>query len=207
MTPEMPARIARLPRDRHDRPVPWFVAWVDDAPDFRVIGPGRLRDAIRFDLCWICGHRRGRNAAFVIGPMCVINRVSAEPGSHLDCAVYAAQACPFLTTPRMRRRDSRLPDGHADPAGMMIRRNPGVAVVWVSRTARPFPVGDGVLFDVGDPVDVRWYAEGRPATRAEVLESIDTGLPLLLAEAEHDGADAVAALHAQHDRAMALLPS
>jgi len=44
----------------------------------------------------------------------------------------------------------------------------------------------GTLLDVGDCHSVTWWAEGRPATRAEVLTSIVTGLPALMAQ---DGRD------------------
>lgn len=205
--PPMPPRIARLPRNKAGFPVPDFVAWIDGVPDFRVLGPGKLRDAVRFRTCWLCGEPLGANAAFVIGPMCAINRVSAEPPSHRDCADYAARACPFLTTPGMRRRDAGLPDDAREPDGIMIRRNPGVALVWVSRNWRIRP--DLQLWTVGDPVETRWYAEGRPATRAEVLASINTGLPILRAECERDPrpAAALAELDRQHARALELVPA
>lgn len=94
--PPMPPRVAQLPLDP-DRgyPVPWFAAWFDadgqpcergqGKPDYRVVHPEDVRDAHRFELCWICGGRRGAFATFVIGPMCAVNRTSAEPPSHLDC--------------------------------------------------------------------------------------------------------------------------
>lgn len=205
--PAPPRRMARLPRNKAGYVVPWFVAFVDGVPDFRVIAPGKLADAIRFRTCWLCGDPLGANAAFVIGPMCAINRVSAEPPSHRDCADYAARACPFLTTPKMVRRDGRLPDDAREPDGIMIRRNPGVALVWVSRNWRLRP---GLqLWTVGDPIETRWYAEGRPATRDEVLASIDSGLPILRAEAEKDPtpASALAELDRQHARALELVPA
>jgi hypothetical protein len=187
--------------------VPWFVAWINGVPDFRVIGENKLSDASRFRCCWLCGGPLGGNAAFVIGPMCAINRVSAEPPSHRDCADYAARACPFLTTPGMRRRDTALPEGATDPDGIMIRRNPGVALVWITRTWRLQP--HYRLYDVGDPAEIRWYAEGRPATRTEILAAIDTGLPLLRAEAEADKRprEALAELDRQHAHALALVPA
>lgn len=204
--PAPPPRIARLPRNTAGYPVPWFVAWIDGTPDFRVVGPGKLDDAVRFSQCWLCGDTLGSFAAFVIGPMCAVNRVSPEPPSHRDCATYAAQACPFLTTPGMRRRDSSLPDGATDPDGIMIARNPGVALVWVSRRWRMQPRYR--LFDVGDPVETLWYAQGREATRDEVLAAIDSGMPLLRAEAERDRRPdaALAELNRQHERALQLVP-
>lgn len=207
MTPniELPEAMRRLPTDKHGRPVPWFVAWIDGVPDFRVVGESKITDAVRFDLCWVCGRRRGRFATFVIGPMCAVNRVSAEPPSHADCAAYSARACPFLTRPTMRRRETGLDElDTADPAGHMIERNPGVALLWTSRTWRLTP---DRLFGVGEPTDVRWYAEGRAATREEVLTSIDAGLPLLREMAEKDGPRAERQLEAMHERALELVPS
>ncbi len=199
--------MAHLPRDKHGRPVPWFVAWIDGQPDFRVIGPGKIADAVRCGLCWLCGGTLGSWKAFVIGPMCAINRVSAEPPSHRDCAVYAAQACPFLTTPAMTRRDRHLPAETGDPAGTMIRRNPGVTLIWITRSYKPFRAQGGILFQVGQPVETLWYAEGRPATRAEVLASIESGLPILHAQAEAEGPDAVRELEQMTDQARALIPA
>ena len=186
---QTPPAIDRLPRDKHGRPIPWFVH-VDEngAPDFRVIRRGGITDALRFELCWVCGRHRGRHAAFVIGPMCAVNRVSAEPPAHLECALYSAQACPFLTTPAMRRRERGLDEmGVVDPAGEMIPRNPGVALVWSSRSWSTFPDPDGHLrLDIGDPTATSWWAHGRPATREEVLTSIESGLPLLQAACDRD---------------------
>lgn len=207
MTIPMPARIARLPRDKHGRPIPWFVHRdADGVPDFRVVRYNGIPDALRFDLCWVCGQRRGAWAAFVIGPMCAVNRVSPEPPSHRDCAVFSARACPFLANPQMRRRDRNLPEGTELPAGEMITRNPGVALVWVTRDWRPRRVDNGLLFGLGDPTETLWYAHGRDATRAEVLTSIQTGMPLLLQTAEKDGADAVAELEAQRRAVDVFLP-
>jgi hypothetical protein len=202
-----PKRIARLAHDKHGRPVPWFVAWIDGQPDFRVVAPGKIQDAVNLGQCWVCGGILGGWKAFVIGPMCAINRVSAEPPSHRDCAIYSATHCPFLTKPQMRRRESGVPEEAHSPAGTMIPRNPGVALVWVTRSFEPLRTPDGgVLFTVGDPVDVMWFAEGRKATRAEVEASIDSGLPILRTEADKEGPAAVADLEAMHREALTLLP-
>lgn len=209
----MPGQVAALARDRHGRPVPWFVH-VDDAgvPDFRVIRLDGIPDAVRFGLCWVCGRPRGRHAAFVIGPMCAVNRVSAEPPSHLACATYAARACPFLSTPGMVRRERALPENRVAAPGQATARNPGVALVWSSRTWSLFTVPHGAgqpgqLFDVGEPTALAWYARGRAATRAEVLASIESGLPLLRAEAEREGRGAPAQLAREVTAALALVPT
>lgn len=217
--PELPARLADLARTREGYPVPWFVAWIDpvdgreraglhepltperlaslyDArvvlPDFRIIGAGKLGHAHERGLCWICGNvRHRRRNAFVVGPMCAVNRISAEPPSHPECATYAAQACPFLANPTMVRRQGHRPAAAGKPAGEMIERNPGVALVWVTKSyetvADRTPDGSpGMLFRMGDPLATLWYAHGRSATRAEVLASFESGFPTLLAAAEDD---------------------
>jgi hypothetical protein len=205
--PEIPSRIAKLPKDHRGFPVPWFVTWIDGQPDFRIVTPSRIVDATRNKRCWICGEQLGRFMAFVIGPMCAINRVSGEPPSHRECAEFAARACPFLTQPRMKRNGKDLPCGHSDGPGIAIKRNPGVALVWVTKRYRPFQVDGGLLFNVGVPVETLWFTEGRPATRDEVLASIESGIHLLREEAEKEGPAAIHALEQMHQAALTLLPA
>lgn len=207
---EVPDRMWHLPRNKAGYVVPWFVAYIDGEWDFRVIKAGGIEEALNSSLCWLCGKRLGRYVSFVIGPMCAVNRVSAEPGSHRECATYAAKACPFLTTPKMERRERGIPEEAGNPAGVMIRRNPGVTLVWTSTSWYAFrqPGGvSGILIDVGDPTSTEWYAEGREATRAEVLDSIESGLPILAEQAMKDGGDAALdELQRMVERAQPYLP-
>lgn len=204
----LPPKMAGLPIDKHGRPVPWFVApWYDTDPDFRVMDGRKLEDAHRFNLCWVCGTHRGRNVTFVIGPMCAVNRISAEPPSHLDCALYSAVHCPFLSRPEMVRRSGEKPVGSYPPPGEMIARNPGVTLLWTTRDYRPIQVGTGYLFELGDPTQVQWFCQGRPATREEVLASITSGMPLLEHAAAREGAGALAELGQLHDAALELVPA
>jgi hypothetical protein len=115
-----------------------------------------------------------------------VNRVSSEPPSHRECATFAAKNCPFLTFPQRRRDDRDLPE-HKKPAGIMLEHNPGVALLWVTDSYSRMKNVDGVLFKIGEPHEVEWWAHGRAATRAEVLAAIDKGLPQLRALA--DGAE------------------
>lgn len=188
--PEPPARIARLPMDRGFH-VPWFVAWIDGKPEFRAADPVKHRLAITKRLCWVCGDILGRYLTFVIGPMCAINRISAEPPCHLECARYSAAVCPFLSRPHMERRENDLPEGATCP-GVQIRRNPGATLLWTTRGYTIVPdSGRGLLFNIGDPESTEWWAEGRAATRSEVLASVDSGLPILMEMAERQGPAAV----------------
>jgi hypothetical protein len=193
----LPSRIARLPQDRHGRPVPWFVAWIDGQPDFRIVAAGKFEQAIAERLCWVCGGKLTRHGAFVIGPMCAVNRTTAEPPCHIECAEFSAVHCPFLSNPRMRRNEKNLPEDASSPAGEPIRRNPGVALVWITRFWELFDDGrGGVLIHLNDPSETRWFREGRPATREEAWAAIESGLPILrgMAEKEPDAGDALAEL-------------
>lgn len=205
----IPGRMTVLPLDKHGRPVPWFVAWIDGVPDFRIIGPGKIVQAVKERRCWVCGGPLGVYKAFLLGPMCAVNRNTAEPPCHLDCAVYSAKACPFLTTPHMRRRETGKPAEASNPAGIMIERNPGVALVWVTKTFRIWPEPDrrSALFEPGDPTRTLWFTQGREATHAEVMASIDSGLPLLREMAVEQGPEAEAHLDRQLAAALRHVPA
>lgn len=207
-SPIIPARLNRLPRTPAGLPIPWFVAWKDGRYDFRVVDARKLEPAVKHRLCWLCGQQIGRMMCFVVGPMCVVNRVSSEPPMHRDCAEYALQACPFLTQPsRERREGGGLMPVDPHMVGIPILRNPGAAALYVTRSYKVAKVTGGILFDMGPPEEVAWWAEGRAATRAEVEHSIATGLPLLQAEADKDGVAAHALLMNQVALAMKLLPA
>jgi hypothetical protein len=206
----IPPQMRKLPVSPEGYPTPWFVAWIDGKPDFRVIDTPKIGRAVKEKRCWLCGGPLGQyNKAFVIGPMCAINRVISEPPSHCECAEFSARACPFLSQPRMQRNEKDLPPDVNAAAGFAIKRNPGAICVWVTKTYRPFRAhagDDGILFQLGDPVETLWFANGREATRAEVLQSIDSGYPLLMELAEQQGAAAIAELERRRREAMPLLP-
>jgi hypothetical protein len=220
---QFPPRIAKLPVSSDGFPVPWFVTWFKDGkpcrrgegtPDFRIVDPATTVDAIKHSRCWVCGEPLGGYKAFVIGPMCAINRVSAEPPSHHECALFSVRGCPFLSQPRMRRNDKDLPfEGEpADAPGFMLERNPGVTCVWVTKSFTPFRPhagGSGILIRIGEPTSVFWFAHGREAKREEIMASIDSGYPLLvdLARQDTNPDGAMKALTAQREAALALLPA
>ena len=185
----MPPSIAKLPRDERGYPCPWFISWIDGKPEFRVMDGKKLDRAVKENLCWVCGEPFTDNIlAFISGPMCLVNLNSAEPPSHLDCARFSVKACPFLTMPKAQRRDANLPSATENPAGFYIARNPGCCAIAICNRYRTHqPPGGGMLFRMPTPQAVEWYAEGRPATREEVLASIDSGLPSLAKVAQQHG--------------------
>lgn len=205
--PPLPARIAALPLSPRGYPVPWFVEWIDGVPEFRIMDGRKLVRAVREKLCWVCGQPLGSFLAFTVGPMCAINRVAAEPPSHRECAEFSARACPFLARPNMRRRDNALPDDTIKPGGVMIDRNPGVALVWITKSYRVVRTGPTTspLFDMGEPRTVLAFAHGASATPDEVRDSIASGLPTLQGMAEAEGPRAVKELERAVRKACALL--
>lgn len=192
----LPVRMRYLPIDERGYPVPWFVAWHDGKPEFRAMDPHKFINAIKRKLCWVCGEKTGVNLCFVAGPMCGINRTSREPPSHLKCARWSAQNCPFLSNPRMvRREDEEINNAtlRDNASGIAITRNPGVAMLWITRQYEVMRVDNGYLIQMGEPESVEWWAHGRRATRLEVLASVDSGLPNLeaIARTESGGIEAL----------------
>jgi hypothetical protein len=199
----LPDRMRGLPRDHRGFVIPYFVAWLRDGnevnpgdgePDFRILSPARMARCIRLDLCWLCGQKLGTRKVFAIGPMCAATRTTMEPPGHYECAVYSVKVCPFLSRPKMVRNEKDMPEGHWAP-GLTIKRNPGVTALWVTRSYKRFSAaaagaGKGTLITVGEPERVEWYAQGRPATRAEVEESIESGLPILRETADKQSPEA-----------------
>lgn len=203
----IPERMRALPISDRGYPVPWFVAWIDGKPDFRIVDTPKVGEAYRKRLCWLCGKTLGQYMCFVVGPMCAVNRASSEPPSHRDCALYAVRACPFLVQPKMRRNEIEMPDYKPAP-GVMVQHNPGVTLIWTSRTMKLMRVGGGeVLFTFGDPERVEWFAHGRSATREEALAGLEKGLPNLQRVAKLNGRDAETDLVFQIERAMKYLPA
>ena len=202
--PDAPPQIAALPLDVRGYPVPAFVPWINGEPEFRAVYPETAAWVHRKSLCWICGRPLPGLKAFVIGPMCAVNRISSEPPSHLDCASFAATACPFLSRPMAKRKPI---EGAVAGPGQMIERNPGVTLVWLTRSYRIQREHNGLLFRIGPPVAVQWYAEGREASRDEVMASITSGVPLLAKLAYEDGPEAVTLLEKMTARALKLVPA
>lgn len=179
----LPMNMWELPLSTRGFPVPYFAGTNPETGerDFRVVHPETTLRCMRQKLCWICGQPLGKKLAFVVGPMCVVTRTSAEPPSHLSCGEYAAIACPFLAQPNMRRNEKDLPAGHQPPSGVAIMRNPGVTAVLVTDSWSPFSDGQGgILIQMGTPKEVTWYAERREATLFEVMKSVESGLPVLV---------------------------
>lgn len=197
--PEVPPYMQDLPIDPRGYPVPWFTPKINGEWDFQVTDRRKVTEAMQKHTCWICGKKLFRNLAYVIGPMCSITRVSSEPASHVECAEFAAKACPFLSRPKMPRPTLHNPaykheDGYmGNVPGVGILRNPGVCLVWVTRKYKPFQTEGGMLIEIGDPIRFSAWRESREATHEEIIESMRTGMPSLtkLCKTREDVADLI----------------
>jgi hypothetical protein len=195
--PPLPENMKHLPIFR-SYPVPAFVHWLENGePEFRILEPGYFVKAIRQSLCWVCGLPfTNRRRAFVIGPMCAINRISAEPPCHVECARFSAIGCPFMSRPHMVRREDNLPDGIHVQEGH-VEHNPTVALVYHTRKFKVFNTKTGPLVEMDEPYDVEWYYQGRRATRDEVLGALVKGIAQLRDEALTHGPEAVTEMEKQ----------
>lgn len=195
--PPVPKRMRGRPLDHRGYPVPWFVAFINGAWDFRVVDTPKLNIAVEQRLCWLCGSRLGRWQTFVTGVMCAINRNTAEPPCHYDCAQFAAMACPFLVLPKSQRNEADLPAGVTEPPGVFITGNPGACCLYSSQFPyRIYYPDDTARFLITMPVAERleFYCHGRPATHDERADAVAIALARLRATAMAEGPRATAML-------------
>ena len=203
----MPPRMRARPLTPKGFPELYFAARINGQVDLRVADAAKWVDCVKHQRCWLCGGRLGKFLSWPIGPMCAITRVSSEPPSHTDCAIYAMQACPFLTRPHMRRREAGMPEDLPEAPGVMLTHNPGAAALWTSTHYSVFEAGNGKLIALGEPESVNWWTEGRRATGREVREAIARGLPRLVEMARQEGPEAVTELGRQIARAAKWIPA
>ncbi len=209
-----PADIQHLKRFGEIR-VPWFITlWEDGAetiPNFQMVDPLQWIQAVRQKLCWVCGKKLHTEHAFIIGPMCVVNRISGEPPMHETCALFSVKHCPFLNQPSRGRRnlEEALASGAMQTAGM-ITRNPGVALIWVTtKNGYELIQGEGrdkLFYLEAEPRALLWYTEAREASPAEVRASILSGEPLLR-ERDEGNEEAQTAITEALKRAERYLPT
>src|SRR5262245_8682339 len=179
--PPLPERMMNLPLDPRGYPIPWFVGELADGTrDFRIADQRKRALGHKNRLCWLCGGKLGSYMAFVIGPMCVVNRNTSEPGSHLECARFAATACPHLTMPEAKSRADQLLAQGARGLAAALPGNPGACAIYVTKTSQAYRVPESRdwLIRLGEPERIEWYCRGRIAMREEIEAVLEQRLPL-----------------------------
>lgn len=203
--PPVPERLRSRPV-QSGYPVPWFAARIEGRYDFRVADADLIAPAIKKRLCWICGQPLGSYVSLPIGPISALNRVTAEPPSHKDCADWAAVACPFLAQAQDRRAIG-LPDIQPLP-DYATPTQPPVTVVWTTkaRNIELFKSPDGALLvSFGSPTSIGWFRQSRSASRAECLAAIDEGIAYLKDLSSGSAAE-IAGIERRRSRLASYLP-
>jgi hypothetical protein len=163
----LPKAMRHLPIDERGYPVPALAAWVGGKLFYR---PQLFACALHDRLCWVCGGVLGSFKTFIVDPLCLITGITGELPLDWDCASWCVCNRPF-------------------------KSKPGVIAVAVFRGYKPFRDDVGrhlIRMPIEDDESVvHWYRLGRPATRAEVKHSVETGLPVLVGLARKQGVDAV----------------
>lgn len=114
----IPARLEGIPRDRRGYPIIASVSREGDTVDFGSLSERRKLVLATFDLCAVCGMPFGRDTRWqvtMVSDGTDDDRVFSEGPVHEICALYAAQVCPFVSSPYARlgdqfRRGMKRPD-------------------------------------------------------------------------------------------------
>ena len=164
----MPANIKSLALDDRGYPIPYFATIHDGKPDFRVVDPYKFYNACKHDLCWVCGKFLGKRKVFTGGPASASQGVYSDLPSHPDCAMFSAQACPFLSIPTAKRNETNAASHKIIPG--QVEENPGVTILYETNGYRI--INNGQAIAAGKPTGMRWMCKGRDATRGEAEKSI-----------------------------------
>lgn len=205
-TVPIPRRMARLPRDRHGRVVPFFALDPQGHPDPWVTRVRVARVAYAGRLCFTCGNPLGACGTFVLEAPAVVRKQSPEPPSHRTCAEYGVTGWMSVNHPAMHRQGVEEPDPLPDPKEQVATPGPGLVALY--DTEEWSQQGDRDMYGFMDPVGVTWWREGRRATYTEALDALVSGMEVLSEPAakELDPAAAAESLEAQYWAATALLP-
>jgi hypothetical protein len=107
----IPHRLQRFPRWR-GYPIHFTVlVKANGDPDFKAMDESRRIEAFEKNLCHLCGWKlKDGPYAFIGGPLCVDSHHFVDGPMHVECAEYAAKACPFLSSPTGKYHQ-RPPEG------------------------------------------------------------------------------------------------
>lgn len=178
----MPVAVAALPRDRRGYPAPVTVPWAGGKPLFSSVSVARQLIIGKLRLCGICGNaledgepyysvgdadKADLYEALLGSPAHVMGNISQEPGGHRECIIYAAIACPYLTSDGDRRTGANSAFQNVEKGE---RRGPEAAVY--AYDGYDLHVDSrGVLFCHGALVEMHRYREG-----IELAETLTTAI-------------------------------
>ncbi len=155
----MPTGVSLLKKDDRGFPIPYFAAYIDGKPDFRVIDPDHHRRCIDYKLCGICGyHFGGKPAAFVGGPKSIESHLFLDAPLHEECATYALRVCPYLAAPTFRTHHVYI-DGAVElkPPG---QQRPDTFFMGISDRFRPIETPKHIVVQAGEWMRTEKWKQG-----------------------------------------------
>lgn len=204
---KIPRNMLSLKRDKSGLPIPFFVVMESGIPEFRVADGRKALACVQHQRCWICGKEMepGRSV-FVVGPSALLNRVSAEPPSHSECARYAVRVCPFMSNPDFVRRKEHFPDGTISP-GLSIKENPGVMLLWYASGYKiESSSNGGGLFIIPNPSKIVYFRHGRKATGEEIQAALKASYDRFVQASKNASVESNAQLHSAFVQALKMIP-
>lgn len=112
---------------------------------------------MKLENCGTCLRPLGNFKAFIVRPSAAVSRISTVPPIHPDCAIDWAEK----VKPKSKRHD------------------PGVVLIWVTLHFQEYEDEGKKILDLGLCEYVRWFNGGRAATRQEVMDAVNAGIPEL----------------------------
>jgi len=174
----MPVPNIPIPEQLKDRPL-WrgyvvtYVTFVgrDGVPDFKVIDEKKRRGCLQRGLCGLCGKPLDKVIVFIGGPKCVEQRLFLDPPMHKDCALYAAQVCPYLRDAEAEYSDA--PARHLGKDDTVIRdyedinpQRPDRLAIYYCRSYDMIEGNGTWIAKAGKPTRVDWDVMPQRQTKA-----------------------------------------
>lgn len=101
----IPQFLNHLKLDHRGYPIPFFVAYVNGKPDFRMLCERKQHMCVDRKLCSICGKKLHEFYYFITGPMGLQSCTHSDPPMHKYCAEYSIDTCPHLHFQRAQVND------------------------------------------------------------------------------------------------------
>lgn len=126
----IPAFLSHLKVNGAGYPIPYFVAYNNGVPDFRLLDARKQLLCIEHKTCSICGKKLFKGAYYFIGgPMGYTNKISTDPPMHRQCAEYSLNTCPHLHLQKAHRRENGVEDLIAQQGQVMMDKPPMLLLI------------------------------------------------------------------------------
>jgi len=154
----IPAFLSHLKVTDKGYPIPYFVAYVDGKPDFRLLDPQKQVRCADMFLCGICGKKLFKKAYyFISGPQGYTNKISTDPAMHRECAEYSLNACPHLHIQKTVRREKGLERLHEEQSDWMADKPETMLLVKCDKYKRIMPDKPGLWLISFRPISYETY--------------------------------------------------